>query len=147
MLVLGAAAPASAENIYHKGRLHAKQTCDDGAEVNHDKLKAKITGFKIAPLPFPSFDLTVDIDGFSQLTGSGVVATKNQRVAEFHAEVSNADDQQFYFTGKAIVDHKSEDRNVIKTEGKIFGIDHGSKCIYVGKFRTKTDPHPIIFEN
>lgn len=142
LLILGVAATAGADS-FHSGKTKAKETCDNGTEVTQGKINPKISSLTIVPLPFPSFDLTVNIVGFAQFTGSGVVIAKNDKVSEFHAELSNADNQHIFLTGKALVDPNSPDPDVVKTNGKMFGLDHNTDCIFVGKFKTKADPSLI----
>jgi hypothetical protein len=145
ILVLGMAGPASADTDFHKGKFRVKLTCDSGVDSTKSKLKADILEFQIDPLPFPAFDLKVTLDGFpSSFTGSGVAVTKNHRVAEFHAQVTNLNNQQLFFRGKFIVDPNTDDPDVKKANGMVLGFDLGNDCIYVGKFKTKTDPNPII---
>lgn len=143
--VLAVAGPASADPDFHKGKLRIKITCDSGVDATKSKLRTEITGFQITPLPFPKFDLTVTLEGFpSSFIGSGVAVTKNDRVAEFHAQVANSNNQQLFFRGKFIVDPETEDPDVKKTNGQVLGFDFDNECIYAGKFKTRTDPDPVI---
>ena len=117
--VLGVTGPASADTDFHKGKFRVKLTCDSGVDATKSKLRTEITEFQIDPLPFPKFDLKVTLDGFpSSFTGSGVAVTKNLRVAEFHAQVVNLDNQQLFFRGKFIVDPETNDPDVKKTNGQ-----------------------------
>ena len=141
LMVMGAAATASADSD-HTGKMKAMETCENGeGVVTKNIVEVDITAFKIIPGPFPGFNLEVtfkDIDKFPNIfTGSGVAVTKNSKVKEFHAQVTDNGDFNIHLTGKLQVDHKVEGGDVLRTNGKLYAVHLNSVCIWAGKFKTK----------